>query len=236
MNQQQPMTLDMDFNAQMYEPAGVFEAIPGADYSAFIKKVELVPYSSGDPGMRFVVTWQVTEGQFAKRTVFQGFNIQHQTPVTVEIAMKELSQLCHAVNRLQFTFRDGGIALLNATAIIGVTNKEGRNNVKFVKALVGNAQAPQMTAAPQTPQLAAGPHTPQTPPQQTQPPQQLQQQPAPQIQQQMQPQPQTQQWNGGQAVDAAGAAPQAPPQNTQPQQMQQGQQQQDTAIPWGQPQ
>ena len=67
-----------------------YALIPVGDYPMQCIGVELKPTNAG--GKRIAAKFEVTEGEFAGRKVFENFNIQHSNHQTVEIALKVIKQ------------------------------------------------------------------------------------------------------------------------------------------------
>lgn len=85
-------TADDDFGIDL---SGVPESdsyalIPVGEYPMQCIGVELKPTNAG--GKRIAAKFEVTEGQYAGRKVFENFNIQHSNHQTVEIALKGIKQ------------------------------------------------------------------------------------------------------------------------------------------------
>ena len=80
------------FNVEETEKMGDFSVIPAGNYIAQIIKSELKETKKGD-GHYLVLQFQVIEGEYNKRVVFERLNIHNKNPQTVEIAQKTLATI-----------------------------------------------------------------------------------------------------------------------------------------------
>lgn len=94
------------YDANEFEPAGNFEAIPAGWYPAVIVESERKPTKaakeSGDPadGEYLNLTLQIIDGQYKNRTVFDLLNLWNRSEQAVAIAKGTLSSICRAVGRM----------------------------------------------------------------------------------------------------------------------------------------
>lgn len=155
------------YDASQYEPTvgGGGSPVPPGDYLAVIVATEEKENSKGT-GSYLNITFEIVEGECQGRKVYTLLNLNNTSKVAVEIAQKELSAICHAVNVLRP--RDSNelhnIPLVLSVILQDRNDKPGEKTNKIV------GYAPRGGAAPQR-QQAFG----QQPPQQQQ---QYAQQPA----------------------------------------------------------
>ena len=90
----------LNFNAANVEPSEAFVPIPADWYVAQITKSEMKPTKDGT-GAYLELELTVIAGDHAKRKVFDRIHLENKNPVAVDIAMKTLSAICHAVNVIQ---------------------------------------------------------------------------------------------------------------------------------------
>jgi hypothetical protein len=90
----------LNFDANTVEPAAALDPVPAGWYNVKIVESELKPTSSGK-GAMLVLTEQIIDGQFAGRKLWDRLNLQNENLVTVEIAQKTLSAICHATGVMQ---------------------------------------------------------------------------------------------------------------------------------------
>lgn len=93
-------SLPQAFNANDVAPAVPMEPVPGGWYPVVITEGEVTPIQNGT-GTRIGLEWQITEGQFKGRKIFDGLNIRQENPQAQEIAARMLSAICHATNQLK---------------------------------------------------------------------------------------------------------------------------------------
>lgn len=90
----------LNFNARTVEPAtGILDPVPAGWYNVMIEASENKPTSGGN-GEYLEIKLNVLDGQFQGRKLFHRFNLKNPSQQAVEIAYKELSAVCHAVNVL----------------------------------------------------------------------------------------------------------------------------------------
>lgn len=90
---------ELNFNAEEVQPAGTFEALPKADYLAMMVESEMKPTKSGD-GEYLQCSWEVLEGEYKGRVIFDRLNLKNKNATAVKIAYQTLSAICHAIGVL----------------------------------------------------------------------------------------------------------------------------------------
>ena len=85
------------FNANEVEPQTGFEPIPAGKYLAAIVASEMKPTKNGK-GHYLEMRFQLLEGEHKNRTLFARLNLDNPNETAVEIAQRELSAICRAVN------------------------------------------------------------------------------------------------------------------------------------------
>lgn len=90
----------ISFNASAVQPKKSFEPIPAGSYIASISESAIKPTSKGT-GQIMNLTFDILDGQYKGRKVFDRINIQNQNPTAEKIGQEQLSALCHAVGVLQ---------------------------------------------------------------------------------------------------------------------------------------
>jgi len=91
----------LNFNAaQVPTDFGTQDCVPAGWYNVMVDETEMKPTKDGS-GAYLQVRFTVLDGQYVNRKVFTRMNLQNSNPTAQEIAYKQLSALCHAVNVLQ---------------------------------------------------------------------------------------------------------------------------------------
>jgi hypothetical protein len=139
-----------NFDASQVAPQQSTGPLPAGTYLAHITESDIRDLASGN-GKGLKLTFEVSDGQFKGRKVWENLNIQHTNEDTQRISQSQLSALCHAVNVIK---------LLDTAALhfkpvrINVTVREAQgqykasNNIKGYEAAGIGINAP---AAPQAP-------------------------------------------------------------------------------------
>lgn len=211
----------LNFDANAIQPDTSFEPIPAGWYNAVIDESEMKPTRDGS-GAYLALRFNIIDGQYAGRKVFTRLNLRNQNPVAQDIAQKQLSTICHAVNVLNVQ-DSSQLHALPMQIRVKVTNDptgqyDPSNEISGYKAVgLGNGQgvaaplaAPAAPVAPVAPVAPAAPAAPQQPAGTWQPPanapQQWAQPVAPQATAPAAPAPQ---WANNEPTQPAPTAPQA---------------------------
>ena len=89
----------LNFNADEVTPSSTLDPIPAGKYQAVIVDSELKMTKSGT-GSYLELTFEIISGEYEKRKLWSRLNIRNTNQKTVEIAQRDLSAICHAVNVL----------------------------------------------------------------------------------------------------------------------------------------
>ena len=156
----------ISFDASGVEPAGPFELLPPGKYRAQIVQSEMQPTKQGD-GQMLCLEFDVLDGPYQGRKLWERLNLVNRNQQTVDIAQRQLSAICHAVDRIQVTdseqlhFRP---MLLTVTVELDkrdehlpVDQRRKQNRIKGFARASGAAAAPAQRTAPAP---AALPRTP----------------------------------------------------------------------------
>lgn len=90
----------ISFDATQVAPQESFSPIPAGSYIAQVIESEIKPTKSGT-GQMLTLRWQVVDGQYKGRLVFDRLNIVNQNPKAEEIGQRQLSAVCHAAGVLK---------------------------------------------------------------------------------------------------------------------------------------
>ncbi len=154
--------LNFDLNA--VEAQSDFSPIPAGVYPARIKDVEDKPTKAGN-GMYVQLTWEVIDGQYKGRLIWDRLNLFNPNKTAVEIAQRSLKSICLATGAGVIEETD---ALRDRFAQIKVKVKDdphygASNEISGYSPLDGTPQAAAQLQSAPAPQQAAKPAT-NTPP------------------------------------------------------------------------
>lgn len=90
----------MFFDATNIDTSSQYDAIPAGDYEAIVTGSAMKSTRDGS-GQYLELTVEIQSGQFQGRRLWGRLNLQNRNQKAVEIAQKQLAQLCHAINVLQ---------------------------------------------------------------------------------------------------------------------------------------
>ena len=144
----------MFFNATGIDTTSQFDAIPAGDYDAIVTASELKATKDG-AGQYLELTLEIQSGPCQGRRLWDRLNISNRNPKAVEIAQRQLAQLCHAVGVLELP--TDATPLHNRAMVVKVTAKHDgeRGLVNEIKGYKARAAVAQPAAAPfQAPRVA----------------------------------------------------------------------------------
>lgn len=87
------------FDAQSVDPLGDYQPLPAGEYRCVIVKSEWKPTKSGN-GRFIEFGFQVVDGEYQGRMVFDRLNLENPNQQAVNIARSALSSICRAVGKL----------------------------------------------------------------------------------------------------------------------------------------
>jgi hypothetical protein len=117
---------------------------------AHITESDVQPLKSGN-GEGLKLIFEIIDGQFKGRKIWENLNIRHTNEDTQRIAQSQLSALCHAVNVIKLM---DTAALHFKPVRINVTVREAQgiyktnNNIKGYEAAGGGISAPATAPTP----------------------------------------------------------------------------------------
>jgi hypothetical protein len=124
------------FDASTVDPTSSFDPIPAGEYVARIAESEMKATKSGN-GQYLQLTIEVCDGRYKGRKLWARLNLDNPNQEAVEIARRELSQICHAVGVMKP--RDS--AELHGTPLaIKVTCKADKNTGEMQNEIKGYAK------------------------------------------------------------------------------------------------
>ena len=139
-----------NFDASQVAPQQSSGPLPAGTYLAHIIESDVAPLKSGN-GEGLKLTFEIIEGQFKGRRVWENLNIRHTSEDTQRIAQSQLSALCHAVNVIKLM---DTAALHFKPVRINVTVREAQgmykasNNIKGYESAGSGVSAPAAAPAP----------------------------------------------------------------------------------------
>ena len=90
----------INFDASGIDTTSQFDAIPAGDYEAMVTD-SIMKSTKDGTGQYLELTIEIQSGQFQGRRLWDRLNLANRNPKAVEIAQKQLAQLCHATGVLQ---------------------------------------------------------------------------------------------------------------------------------------
>ena len=88
--------VQIEFNADDYEPMGTFDPIPVGEYLVIISASEIKETQSGD-GKYLQLVYDVVDGEYHGRKLFDRLNLINKNETAQKIAQQALSAICRAV-------------------------------------------------------------------------------------------------------------------------------------------
>lgn len=88
--------VELNFDANDVEPLGSFEPLPLGEYTVVISSSEMKDAKTGK-GQYLQLVYDVIEGEYHGRKLFDRLNIQNESAQAQEIAQRSLSSICRAV-------------------------------------------------------------------------------------------------------------------------------------------
>lgn len=137
----------INFNAETVEPAAAYDVLPKGKYLCMAIASELKATKNGT-GEYLQITFEVIDGPYKGRKVFERLNIRNQNKTAEDIAQRALSALCHAVGVLNLQDSD---QLHNIPVVLDISidepkgDYEAQNRVKGYSSAGGGA-APRAAA------------------------------------------------------------------------------------------
>ena len=138
-------------------PDSKFDALPEGEYRALIVESALKPTKKAG-GELIEIKWQILDGPYKNRTVFDRVNWKNSNPTAQTIGRQQLKKIAKAVGAPE-EFSDTSILHMKPCLIlikVGEYNGEPNNEVKSYKAALPSSSQPATTAATATAGKPAG--------------------------------------------------------------------------------
>lgn len=147
----------LNFDPNQHDPNTGFQAIPGGDYTALVEDSDLKTTKNGN-GQYLQLTWQIIEGSYAGRKLFQRLNVNNPNKTAEDIGRRELAGVCQALGITHQITDSAQLHNIAALLRVGVVNDDEygdingkKNEVKGAKPLQGGGGA-----GPTPPQSGGG--------------------------------------------------------------------------------
>jgi len=155
------------FNGQNQAPMESFEPLPPGDYVARIVESEMKP-TKDNTGQYLSLIFQVMSQGFENRKIFNNLNLVNKSAKAVDIANRELGEICRAVGKpvINDSQELHGIPMLITVKIEPATERYAASNSITGYKPASGVPVPQASAAgmsapaPQAGQGAAAPQAP----------------------------------------------------------------------------
>lgn len=145
----------LNFDASGIDTTSQFDAIPAGDYEAMVTD-SIMKATKDGTGQYLELTLEIQSGQYQGRRMWDRLNLSNRNPKAVEIAQKQLAQLCHATGVLQVSDSQ---QLHNRPIVmkVAVKNDPERGPSNEIKGYKARGVTTQQAAAFQAPRAAAAP-------------------------------------------------------------------------------
>lgn len=141
----------LGYTADPNQPEESFDIVPAGEYTTIIEASDYTPNKQGT-GMILKLTYQIIDGEFKGRKIFENLNLQNENAQAAQIAQRALNSICLAVGvqHVQDSAQLHGIPL-----IIDVSVKEDptygkQNRIKKHLPASGQTSAPATSGFSQT--------------------------------------------------------------------------------------
>lgn len=132
----------ISFDASTVEPSESYDVLPKGKYLMMAVASQIKPTKSGT-GEYLEITFEVLDGQFKGRKVWERLNIRNQNKKAEEISQRQLSALCRAIGVMNLVDTDQ-LHNIPVIAELAIDEKEGYDPQNRVKsyAAAGGSPAP----------------------------------------------------------------------------------------------
>ncbi len=151
----------LGYTADPNQPEESFEIVPAGEYLAVIEDSDYTPNKQGT-GMILKLTYQIIDGEFKGRKIFENLNLQHENQQAAQIAQRALNSICLAVGvqHVQDSAQLHNIPMLLDVSVKEDTTYGKQNRIKKHLPAGGNQSAPATSGFVQTqPQQQTAPQT-----------------------------------------------------------------------------
>lgn len=92
---------NLNFDSTQYEASSPMEAVPSDWYPCLIASTEIKETKKGDGGRYLMFTFDIAEGPYKNRKLFDRLNLWNRNQQAVDIANKSMTAICQAVGLIQ---------------------------------------------------------------------------------------------------------------------------------------
>ena len=145
----------INFDANSVEPTESYDVLPKGKYLMMAVDSKIKPTKRGD-GDYLEITFEVIDGQFKGRKVWERLNIRNPNKKAEEISQRKLSALCHAIGVINLTDTDQ-LHNIPVMAELTIESREGYSDQNGVKSYSASGSTAPVASSPALRQPAAAP-------------------------------------------------------------------------------
>jgi hypothetical protein len=135
--------LNEAFDTATEEGSSDFSPIPAGTYTAFIKKAEVETLKSGR-GEAVRVQWEIEDGQYAGRIVFDRCIVSHESAPAMKFGRQKLKDICDATGHFD---KLTDLTAITANGLLGLGIVLNRSGLKGQAVWIPNTHKRTMAAA-----------------------------------------------------------------------------------------
>lgn len=151
----------LGYTADPNQPEESFDIVPAGEYTTIIEASDYTPNKQGT-GMILKLTYQIIDGEFKGRKIFENLNLQNENAQAAQISQRALNSICLAVGvqHVQDSAQLHGIPLILDVSVKEDATYGKQNRIKKHIPVSGQASAPATSGFVQTqPQQQTAPQT-----------------------------------------------------------------------------
>lgn len=141
----------LGYTADPNQPEESFEIVPAGEYTTIIEASDYTPNKQGT-GMILKLTYQIIDGEFKGRKIFENLNLQNENAQAAQIAQRALNSICLAVGvqHVQDSAQLHGIPLILDVSVKEDATYGKQNRIKKHIPVSGQTSAPATSGFVQT--------------------------------------------------------------------------------------
>ena len=149
----------LGYTADPNQPEESFDIVPAGEYTTIIEASDYTPNKQGT-GMILKLTYQIIDGEFKGRKIFENLNLQNENAQAAQIAQRALNSICLAVGvqHVQDSGQLHGIPLILDVSVKEDPTYGKQNRIKKHIPVSGQTSAPATSGFSQ-PQQQTAPQT-----------------------------------------------------------------------------